>query len=104
MGSGFSKMKKQAKLMEQQLEAMQQEMKSKQVTGTSGNGLVTVVMNGDKELLQITIKPECVDPNDLEGLQDLIKAACQDGYRQLTDTNPMGNFSLPGGMSLPFGL
>lgn len=90
--------------MEQQLEAMQSELKNKQVTGTSGNGLVTVVMNGDKELLQIAIKPECVDPNDLEGLQDLIKAACENGYSQLADNNPMGNFSLPGGMSLPFGL
>ena len=44
MGSGYSKMKKQAKLMEQQLEAMRSEMKNKQVTGTSGNGLVTVVI------------------------------------------------------------
>ena len=78
MGSGYSKMKKQAKLMEQQLEMMKTEMKNKQVTGTSGNGLVNVVVNGEKELLEIKIKPECVDTSDLEGLQDLIKAACDD--------------------------
>lgn len=102
MGSGYSKMKKQAKLMEQQLETMRTEMKNKQVTGTSGNGLVTVVMNGEKELIGITIKPECVDPNDLEGLQDLIKAAFDHAQSQLGD-DPMSNFSLPGGMSLPFG-
>ena len=89
--------------MEQQLETMRKEMQSKQVTGTAGNGLVTVVMNGEKELLEIKIKPECVDPNDLEGLQDLIKAACQNAYSQLGD-DPMSNFSLPAGMSLPFGL
>jgi hypothetical protein len=104
MGSGFSKMKKQARLMEQQLETMRGEMKAKQATGTSGNGLVTVVMNGEKQLLDIKIKPECVDPNDLEGLQDLIKAACDHAYSQLEDADPMSNLSLPGGMSLPFGL
>lgn len=102
MGSGFSKMKKQAKLMEQQLESMRSEMKNKQVTGASGNGLVTVVVNGEKELLELKIKPECVDVNDLEGLQDLIKAACDDAYSKLTDDS-MSKFSLPGGMSLPFG-
>jgi DNA-binding YbaB/EbfC family protein len=103
MGSGFSKMRKQAKLMEQQLETMRNEMKAKQVTGSAGNGLVTVVMNGEKELLEIKIKPECVDPNDLEGLQDLIKAACDDAYGKLSNDDPMKGMSLPGGMNLPFG-
>jgi nucleoid-associated protein EbfC len=103
MGSGFSKMKKQAKLMEQQLETMRNEMKSKEVTGTSGNGLVTVIMNGEKELLKITVKPECVDASDLEGLQDLIKAACDDAYSKISNDSSGGGLSLPGGMSLPFG-
>lgn len=101
MGSGYSKMKKQAKLMEKQLEVMRHEMKSKQVTGSSGNGLVTVVMSGEKELLEIKIKPECVDANDLEGLQDLIKAACDDAYSKLSE-DPMNNLSL-NGMNLPLG-
>jgi DNA-binding YbaB/EbfC family protein len=97
MGSGYSKMKKQAKLMEQQLETMRSEMKTKTATGTSGNGLVTVVMNGEKQLLAIKIKPECVDVNDLEGLQDLIKAAHDDAFSKLGD-DPMS-----GGMpSIPF--
>jgi DNA-binding YbaB/EbfC family protein len=100
MGSGYSKMKKQAKLMEQQLETMRNEMKNKQVTGTSGNGLVVVTMNGEKQLTDIKIKPECVDSSDLEGLQDLIKAACDDAYQKLS--NEESGFSLPNGMSLPF--
>lgn len=103
MGSGFSKMKKQAKLMEQQLEMMRSEMKNKSVVGTSGNGLVTVTLNGDKEMQNIVIKPDCVDPNDLEGLQDLIKTACEDAYQKLADESPDG-LQLPGGMSLPFNL
>jgi len=102
MGSGYSKMKKQAKLMEQQLETMRNDLKVKQVTGTSGNGLVTVVMNGEKELIEIKIKPECVDASDLEGLQDLIKAAHNDACSKLQD-NPMNGLSLPGGMPMSFG-
>jgi DNA-binding YbaB/EbfC family protein len=101
MGSGYSKMKKQAKMMQQQLDSMRTEMKSKLVLGTSGNGLVTVTMNGDKELQKIEIKPECVDPNDLEGLQDLIQAACADAYQKLAAESD-GGMGLPGGMSLPF--
>ena len=95
MGSGFSKMKKQAKLFEQQLESARSEMKTKIVTGTSGNGLVSVEINGEKELQKILIKPECVDPSDVEGLQDLIQAAHENAYRQLE-----GQDVLPSGLSL----
>lgn len=101
MGSGFSKMKKQARMLEEQFEKMREESKQMQVTGSSGNGLVTVVLNGDKEIQELNIKPECVDPSDLEGLQDLIKAACADAYRQI-DEQSQGNLPLPPGMSLPF--
>ena len=94
MGSGYSKAKKQAKLIEQQFETMRNELKYKKVTASSAANLVTVVLNGEKELLEIKIKPECLDPNDLEGIQDLIKAACEDGYQQLSSESS----------SLPFGL
>src|ERR1700738_2870939 len=96
MGSGFSKMKKQAKLFEQQLATARNELKTKIATGTSGNGLVVVTVNGEKEMQSITIKPECVDLSDLEGLQDLIKAACENAYQQLGEEDS----SLPMGLSL----
>lgn len=100
MGSGFSKMKKQARQMEEQMERMREEMKTKQVTGSAGNGLVQVVMNGEKELQSVQIRPECVDPNDLEGLQDLIKAACKEAYQKI-DAEAGGASS---GLSFPFGM
>jgi nucleoid-associated protein EbfC len=102
MGSGYSKMKKQAKLMQQQLEAMRDQAKTQQITGTSGNGLVTVIINGEKEILDIKIKPECVDINDLEGLQDLIKAACEDAYSKVSEDSMGGGLSLPGDLSSLF--
>ncbi|MGE5196053.1 MAG: YbaB/EbfC family nucleoid-associated protein [Anaerolineae bacterium] len=94
MGSGFSKMKKQARVLEEQFEKMREELKSSIFTGSSGNGLVTVVLNGEKELKEIKIKPECIDPNDVEGLQDLIKAALEDAYRKVNDKDSGGLLDL----------
>lgn len=94
MGSGFSKMKKQAKLMEQQFELMRQERQKISFTGSSGNGLVTITLNGDKEMQNISIKPECVDPSDIEGLQDLIQAAHAEACSKIdsSDMHPRGDF------------
>lgn len=95
MGSGFSKMKKQARLLEQQFSQMKEEQQKTLVEGSSGAGLVKITINGDKDIKDIQIKPECVDPNDVEGLQDLIKAAFEDAAKKLEEQNPQN--------SLPFG-
>lgn len=78
MGSGFSKMKKQARMMQEQFGQMQNQLKTTFFEGSAGNGLVSVTLNGEKELQKISIKPECVNPEDVEGLQDLIMAAFED--------------------------
>ena len=88
MGSGFSKMKKQARLLQQQYEQLQEEMKSIAVAGIAGNGLVEITMNGDKEILNIKIKPDCVDKEDVEGLQDLILAAFHDAHQKVKEKSP----------------
>jgi len=97
MGSGFSKLKKQAKQFESQYAKIQEELRSLEVTGTAGNGLVTLVLNGEHELKDLKIKPACVDPNDIEGLQDLIRAAYADAHAKVQAQSQQG---LPGG--LPF--
>lgn len=101
MGSGFSKRKKQAKELQSQLLGMQEAMKKTEVTGSAGNGLVTIKVNGDNEILQVKINPECVDKEDIEGLEDLIKAAFKDAYKQLTAQQPSGIPGLPGMPGIP---
>jgi DNA-binding YbaB/EbfC family protein len=96
MGTGFSKKKKQAKLLQNQLTQLQSQMQKTEVSGTAGNGLVTITLNGDNDLKSIIIKPECVDPEDVEGLQDLIKAAYVDAKKKLQDQSPVPNMT--GGM------
>jgi DNA-binding YbaB/EbfC family protein len=83
MGSGFSKMKKQARLMQNQFSQMKEKMETTLVEGSAGAGLVTVVLNGSKELKKIIIKPECA--SDVEGLQDLILGAFEDANQKLAN-------------------
>ena len=83
MGSGFSKMKKQAKALEQKYSKMRDEMQAKEFQGSSGNGLVIATLSGEKVLKRIQIKPECVNPQDVEGLQDLIVAAMQEAVHKI---------------------
>ena len=90
MGSGFSKMKKQQKAMQEQFAKMQEEMQQTEHKGSAGNGLVEVTLNGEKTLKAITIKPECVDPSDIEGLQDLILAAFHEAEKKIESESPMG--------------
>ncbi len=81
MGSGFSKMRKQARMMQEQMSQMKEALQSTQVVGSAGAGLVTVTLNGEKELKKIVIKPECA--TDIAGLQDLILAAFEDASQKL---------------------
>lgn len=95
MGTGFAKKKKQAKLLQEQFSKMQTQLKETEVTGTAGNGLVTLTLNGDHELKQIKIKPECVDSEDIEGLEDLIKAAYGDAFNKLKSETPQNIPGMP---------
>lgn len=90
MGSGYSKMKKKAKLMQAQMEQFKEEMKQLQVTGQAGNGLVKILMNGEKELLEVSIQPDCVDKEDIEGLQDLIIEAFNDAMGKINEQSSNG--------------
>lgn len=96
MGSGFLKKKKQAKMMQQQFSEMQaklsQELDALEVTGRAGNGLVEIILGGNNEMKKIKINPECVDPEDIHGLEALIKAAYNEAQTQLkskTEANSM---------------
>jgi DNA-binding YbaB/EbfC family protein len=106
MGSGFSKKKKQARMLQDQLSKMQTQMQDVEVTGAAGNGLVTLVLTGEGDLKQVKIKPECVDAEDIEGLEDLIKAAHADAQKKLKAQQMEGMPKMPanipglGGFSL----
>ncbi len=69
--------------MQTQVSQMREQMASKTVEGSAGGGLVTLTLSGEKILKRIAIKPECVDPSDVEALQDLILFAFADAAAKL---------------------
>ena len=83
MGTGFSKKKKEARAMQEQFSKMQNEILKSEAVGEAANGLVTVTLTGEGDMKDLKIKPECVDPDDVEGLQLLIKAAHADAQKKL---------------------
>ena len=86
----------------QQMQArMQQQMEETRVEATAGGGMVTVVMNGAKQVLSIKIDPEAVSKEDVEMLQDLILAALNDAHRKVEDEMQKQMGGLMGGLKFP---
>lgn len=89
MGGGFLRQKKQAKQMHSQMAKLQQtisqELEIAEVEGVSEQNLVKVTLAGTGELKRIKIQPECVDPEDVEGLETLIKQAFQEAHKKVQE-------------------
>ena len=99
-GMNQMQMMKQAQKMQQDLLRMQEEMQTKEYEATAGGGVITAVVNGQKELLRVTINPEAVDPDDVEMLQDMVVAAVNEAMRK-ADAESAANMSkLTGGLNL----
>ncbi len=84
-GGNMGNLVKQAQKMQKDMEKLQEELKDKTVEASAGGGAITVVASGRKEIKEITIKPEVVDPDDVEMLQDLIVAAVNEAIRKADD-------------------
>ncbi|MBO0995518.1 YbaB/EbfC family nucleoid-associated protein [Bacillus sp. SD088] len=94
-------MMKQMQKMQKKMAQAQEELGEEQIEGTAGGGMVTVVVSGHKEVLEVNIKEEVVDPEDIEMLQDLVLAAVNEAMKQADElTNQtMGQFTK--GINLP---
>ena len=80
---------------------LQAEIDEKEVETTAGGGAVTAVINGKKEIVKLEIKPEVVDPDDVEMLQDLIIVAVNEGLRQIDEISNAEMSKLTGGLGIP---
>ena len=89
---------KQAQQMQDQ---MQQKIATIKVEGSAGGGMVRAEMSGNKELLSVTIDKEAVDPNDVEMLQDLVKAAVNEAARKVDEEMQSQLGAMTGGMKIP---
>ena len=94
-------MLKQAQKMQAQIAQVQAQLEEKEHTVSVGSGAVEVVMSGKKELKALTIKPEVVDPEDIEMLQDLVISAVNEVIREIEDESAKEMEKISGGMNLP---
>jgi hypothetical protein len=100
-GGNMNNLIKQAQKFQKQMEDMQKDLENKEFTATVGGGAVSATVNGKKVITDIKIKPEVVDPDDVEMLQDLILSACNEALNKAEDETSGEMKKLTGGMNLP---
>lgn len=105
MGGGapanMNQMIRQAQKMQEAMEKAQEELNAKEYEATSGGGMVTVVMNGKKEVTKVALKPEVVDPEDVEILEDMIAGAVNEAIRAVEADSQQVLGAITGGMRAP---
>lgn len=104
MGGGaqnMNQMIKQAQKMQEEMKIKQEELEQQEFQSTSGGGMVEVTITGKKEVKSITIKPEIVNPDDIEMLQDLVVAAVNEAIRKVEDITNEEMEKITGSLNIP---
>ena len=105
MGKGpsnnMNQVLKQAQKMQDDITALQAELEEREFSASVGGGAVEITINGKRNVLKLDIKPEVVDPDDVEMLQDLIMSAFNKAVRILNETSDAEMQKLTGGVSFP---
>jgi nucleoid-associated protein EbfC len=100
-GGNMQQLLRQAQKMQQDIARIQIELEEKEVTASSGGGMVTVVVSGKKKVKSIAIKPEAIDPDDVEMLQDLVLAAVNEAMGKADELAETDMAKATGGMGMP---
>ncbi len=100
-GANMQGLLQQAQKMQKDMARAQEEAEAFESEGSAGGGAVKVRVNGKYEVLSIEIKPEAVDPSDVEMLQDAIRIACNDALTKIKDNTQQKLNSVTGGLSIP---
>lgn len=96
-----ARMMQQFRKVQQEMERAQAELAAAVVEGTAAGGMVTVAISGDFKVKKITVKPEAVDPGDVETLEDLISVALNDALGKVHELNSSKMGSVTGGLKIP---
>ena len=97
-GGNMNNLMKQAQKMQKDMEKAEQELEGKTVEVSVGGGAITIVATGKKEIKEIIIKPEVVDPDDVEMLQDLIMSAVNEALRKADELKSSEMGKITGGL------
>lgn len=94
-------MMRQVQKMQEALKAKTEELEGREFTGTASGEMVSVTMTGKHQVTAVKIKPEAVDPDDIEMLEDLVAAAVNDAIRQVDETTESEMGKITGGLNIP---
>ena len=97
-GNNMQQLIRQAQKLQEQMEKDREALENSVVNASSGGGMVEVKMNGKRAIVALSIKPEAVDPDDVEMLQDLIVTCINQAFKQVDDAqaSAMGKYNIPG--------
>lgn len=104
MGGGPTDMNgmiKRAQKMQEDIEVLQEDLDAREYEINAGGGVVTVKINGKMEIRSIDIKPEIVDPDDIETLSDVLCAAVNEAIKKVSDTNSEEMSKITGSLNVP---
>ena len=101
MGGNMQQLARQAQKLQQQMTEKQAELEAQEFEASAGGGMVTAKVTGKKQLVALTIKPEAVDPEDVELLQDMVLAAVNEAIKQADETVEREMGKLTGGLGMP---
>ena len=99
-GMNMQNMMRQAQQMQQKMQELQEEVEQREVEATAGGGVVRVVATGKKIIKSIEIKPEAVDPDDVEMLEDLVMAAVNEAIAKADEMMQQEMGKITGGLNL----
>lgn len=94
-------MLKQAQKMQEDMAALQEELDAREYEVKAGGGMVEVKINGKREILSVSIKPEIVDPDDIETMEDIIVAAVNEAIKRVDSTNEAEMSKMTSGFGMP---
>ena len=101
-GANMQQLMRQAQKLQEQMTKAQEDIEAREFSAQAGGGMVSVTVNGKHEVTGIQIKPECVDPEDVEMLQDMVMAAVNSALKAAETSREESMAKVTGGLNFGF--
>lgn len=98
---GLNGLMKQAQQMQQKMATLQKELEAREIETSSGGGMIKIKITGKQQIVSISINKECIDPNDVAGLEDLVKTAVNQAIKESQDMVSSAMSKITGGINIP---
>jgi DNA-binding YbaB/EbfC family protein len=98
---GLNGLMKQAQQMQQKMATLQKELETRELETSSGGGMIKIKITGKQQIISISINKECVDPNDVASLEDLVKTAVNQAVKESQDMVSGAMSKITGGINIP---